>query len=204
MLFFFRLWYNNTMNGYDFDKTILKGNSVCRFSIFCYIRLPYLWLLLPQLLLAVILRGLRIIKKDPYLRMLEWFIVLVPHRERFVKRFWDKNIRHVKQWYLNARKDDDVIISASPAYLIEEACARLNVRCITSPSNKNGHVVGKHCYGEQKVVRFREEFGNAPLETFYSDSMSDAPMLKLAKRGYLVKGDKITLIFQNGERVSQK
>ena len=34
--------------------------------------------------------------------------------------------------------------------------------------------------------------------------MSDEPMFKLAKRGYLVQGDKITLIYENGEMLPKE
>lgn len=198
------LCYNADMIGYDFDKTILKGNSLQRFSLYCFVRLPYLWLLLPVYLFASILYLLRIVKKEGYLRVLEWFIVLVPNREKKVRRFWDKNIKHVKQWYWDVKRDDDLIISASPAYLIDEICSRLGVRCIASPVGKRGTVCAKHCYGEQKVVLYRQQFGDAPLDAFYSDSMSDTPMFRMAFEGYLVKGDKITLLYKNGEKVLAK
>ena len=189
------------MNGYDFDKTILKGNSVRRFSLFCCLRLPYLWLLLPELLLAVILYGLRIIRKEGFLRMLEFFVVFVPRRQKFIERFWDKNIKHVQQWYLDAKRPDDVVVSASPDFLIYEACKRLGVCAIASTTGKRGQVVGKHCYGENKVTMFLSCFENAELETFYSDNMSDAPMFRIAKRGYLVKGTRITQVYENGKYV---
>lgn len=189
------------MNGYDFDKTILKGNSVRRFCTYCSWRLPYLWLLLPELLLALILYGLRIIRKEGFLRMLEFYTLLVPCRKKFVARFWDKNIKHVQQWYLDAKRPDDVVVSASPDFLIEEVCARLGVACIASKTGKRGQIVGKHCYGENKVTMFRERFGDAELQTFYSDNMSDEPMFRYAKRGYLVKGKEITLVYQDGKRV---
>ncbi len=196
------LCYNVFMNGYDFDKTILKGNSVRKFATYCFVRLPYLWLLFPEVLLALLLYVLKIIKKEGFLRMLEFFVIFVPCRQRFVARFWDKNYKCIKEWYLKAKQPTDLIISASPAYLIEEICGRLGVRCITSTSSKNGTVLGKHCYGQRKVELYRLQFGQTPLETFYSDSMSDEPMFKLAKLGYLVKGDKITLIYQNGEKIA--
>lgn len=196
------LCYNRLMNGYDFDKTIIKGNSVSHFSLFCCVRLPYLWLLLPVFLLACLLYGVRIIGKDKFLHMLEFFIVFVPRREKFVKKYWDKRIKCIKPWYWQIKRDDDIIISASPDYLINEICGRLGVACITSSTGKHGTVKGKHCYGARKVELYRERFGDTPLETFYSDSMSDAPMFKLAKRGYYVKGNKITLIYQEGKRVA--
>ena len=190
------------MNGYDFDKTILKGNSVRRFYLYCSVRLPYLWLLMLNLPFIFILYGLRIIKKDALLHALEWFIFFVPRRQKFVARFWDKNYKHVQQWYLEAQRPDDIVISASPDFLIQEICSRLGVACIASPTGKNGLVVGQHCYGARKVVMFRDRFGDAELETFYSDNMSDAPMFKIVQRGYLVKGTAITQVYADGKLIA--
>ena len=191
------------MNGYDFDKTIFKGNSVKRFSDYCFLRLPYLWPLLIVYFFAAILYLMRIITKDKFLRVLEFFVVLVPNREKWVARFWDKNIKRVKQWYLAQKRPDDLIISASPFYLIQPICARLGVRCIASTVTKRGLVAGDHCYGQHKVTAYRTVLGDTPLATFYSDHMSDVPMFRLAAEGYLVDGDEITLIYKDGHPVER-
>ena len=192
------------MNGYDFDETILKGNSVRRFFFFFWARLPYLFIYLPVLLCAVIFK--RCVSSDTYYNMLPYFVKLVPNKQKFVVRYWDKHINKIKQWYFKQQKEDDIIISASPDYLVNEACKRINARCIATPVDiKTSKVLGgKHCYGKNKPDFYREVFGNTPLETFYSDSMSDEPMFKLAKRGYLVQGDKITLIYENGEMLPKE
>ncbi len=64
------------MNGYDFDDTIFKGNSLRRFFFYCLIRLPYLAFIYARTVFAAILRGLRILNKHNFLCVLEWFIVL--------------------------------------------------------------------------------------------------------------------------------
>lgn len=198
------LWYNVDMNGYDFDKTILRGNTVQRFWWYCVLRFPYLWLLLPIAILACLLFGLHIITKDFFLRMMEVFEIFVPNKPKQAQKFWDKNQKHLKQWYLKAKRDDDIVISASPDYLIEEICTRLGVRCIATKTKKNGMALGKHCYGAQKVVRFQESFPNTALESYYSDSMSDVPMFEFAKQGYFVRGETVTLVYQNGDKVGSK
>ena len=199
------LCYNTRiMNGYDFDETILKGNSVRRFFCYCFLRLPYLFIYLPVLFAAVIFK--RCINSNTYYNMLTYFVKLIPNKQKFVTKYWDKHLNKIKQWYYDQQKEDDIIISASPSYLVEEACRRIGVRCIATPVDlKTSKVIGgNHCYGAQKPKFFREQFGDAQLETFYSDSMSDEPMFKLARRGYLVKGDKITLIYENGEMLSKE
>ncbi|MDE7454898.1 MAG: hypothetical protein K2M64_03625 [Clostridia bacterium] len=194
------------MNGYDFDETILKGNSVRSFFCYCLVRLPYLVIYLPVLLLAVILNGMHCLSSNAYYNMLTYYVKLVPNKQKFVTKFWDKNIAKIKSWYYDQQKEDDIIISASPSYLVEEACKRINVRCITTPVDIATCKVigGNHCYGKEKPTFYKEQFGDTPLETFYSDSYSDTPMFKLAKKGYLVKGDKIILVCENGEMLPKE
>ena len=86
------IWYNIDMNSYDFDDTIFRGNSMRRFSIFCTLRLPYLLLYLPVIIVAMLLRAVRILNKNVYLLLLEGFVLFVPNVERFVQKFWDKNM----------------------------------------------------------------------------------------------------------------
>ena len=190
------------MNGYDFDKTILKGNSMVNFSLFCTLRLPYLILFIPILLVAVILRGLRLITKNRYLHMISLFVAIVPNIDRFVAKYWDKNIKRIKSWYLEQRQDDDLVVSASPQFIVEEACRRLGIRCIATQLNhRTARLYGKHCYGEEKVDSYKKEFGDEPLATYYSDSMSDTPMFELAGRGYYVYKNSVVQIYENGQKL---
>lgn len=193
--------YNSAMNGYDFDATILKGNTVQRFWWYCSVRFVYLWLLLPEILLANVLFLLHVINKEIYLRMMEFFVVFVPNKRKQAVRFWNKNQKHVKQWYLDAKKENDVVVSASPDFLLDEICSRLQVKCICTKTRPCGLPQTVHCYGAQKVVEYKANFGDQPLQSFYSDSMSDAPMFQLAEKGYFVRGNEITLIYQNGEKL---
>lgn len=186
------------MNGYDFDNTILDGNSTRRFSFYCAVRLPYLILFVPVILFASILRGLHIISMNKYLHMLEWFVALVPNVEKYVVKFWDKNMKHIKSWYLEQRRDDDVVISASPFFLVAEACKRLGVNCIATNLSTNAKLNGKHVYGKEKVSMYKNVYDDTPLATYYSDSMTDTPMFQLAQRGYYVKGNKVKLLYENG------
>ena len=189
------------MIGYDFDNTIFRGNSTRRFSLYCTARFPYLIFFVPVILLAVLLRLLRIISMNRYLHMLEWFVALVPNVEKRVVKFWDKNMKRIKHWYLSQRSADDIVISASPYFIVAEACRRLGVECIATNLNGHAKLTGQHVYGEVKVSAYNSICEGKPLESFYSDSMSDTPMFKLANRGYFVKGDKVTLLYEKGERV---
>ena len=45
--------------------------------------------------------------------------------------------------------------------------------------------------GEEKVIEFKKQFNNEVVECAYSDAKIDLPMLGLAKKPYVVKGNKI-------------
>ena len=188
------------MNGYDFDDTIFRGNSTRRFFFFCLLRLPYLVIMIPVIVVAGLLRGLRILNKDQFLYALEWYVALLPNAEKLAVKFWDKNMNRIKPWYLKQKRKSDVIVSASPKFLIEEACKRLEVRCIATNLDTRGRLHGKHCYGGEKVVAYKSRYKENSLLTYYSDSLSDTPMMKMAEYGYLVNGDEVTLIYEHGTK----
>ena len=52
---------------------------------------------------------------------------------------------------------------------------------------KTGKLLSKNCYGKEKVPRFLKEFKAEDVECFYSDSLSDTPLAKLAQKSFLVK-----------------
>ena len=56
----------------------------------------------------------------------------------------------------------------------------------------SGKNLRKNCYGDQKPIRFEELYSLSDVDEFYSDSYSDDPMAKVAKKSFLVTGDKIT------------
>ena len=190
------------MNGYDFDNTIMRGNSTRRFSVYCVLRFPYLIFFVPVIVLASILRVLHIISMNKYLHMLEWFVALVPNVDRYVVKFWDKNMKRIKPWYLERRCDDDVIISASPFFIVVEACKRLGVACIATNLDTRARLSGRHAYGQEKVSMYKDVYDDTPLASYYSDSMTDIPMFKFAEKGYYVRGNKVKLLYVNGEPVA--
>ena len=179
------------MNVYDFDNTILRGDSTARFYAYCLVRTPKMLLRLPKLLFG----ALFVLKKDKQRFKQDMFGFLNDLRdpEGAVTAFWDKNIRRVKPFYLQQKDDTDVIISASPQFLVRPAMMRLGrATVIASPVGiHSGVYQGFNCHGAEKVRRFRQLYPSADIDGFYSDSLSDEPLARLAKRAYLVKGEKI-------------
>ena len=120
------------------------------------------------------------------------FFKSVKNIETEVERFWDKNIKGIKKWYLDNQKDTDIIISASPEFLLKPICNRLGIKSlIASKVNLNdGKYTGLNCYGEEKVSRLRSEMGDIKYDYFYSDSLSDEPLALLSdKESFIVIGN---------------
>ena len=181
------------MNVYDFDNTILRGDSTARFCAYCLRRYPAIWRDLPGQAVNALLFGLRLLDKRAFKQRLLSFLSRIGDVDAAVAGFWEANFSRIKPYYYRVRRPDDVIISASPEFLIAPACERLGIQTVMgSPVDKRtGRFSGPNCHGEEKVRRFREIFPDGEIDDFYSDSHSDDPLAKLARRAFLVKGEKL-------------
>lgn len=176
------------MNVYDFDHTIYPGDSTLDFWRHCIGRHPAVLLSLPGAVLSGALFKAGLCSREQFKGRFYRFLRRVPDVEGEVSRFWAQNRDRIYPWYLDRRRKDDLIISASPEFLIRPVCALLGVRAIASPvSPKTGELLGPNCRGEEKAVRLRREYPGSSVEEFYSDSVSDGPLAALADRAFLVR-----------------
>ena len=105
-----------------------------------------------------------------------------------IRGFWDEYRGNLEPWYLAQKRPDDVIISASPEFLLRPICAELGVTLIgTRMAKETGLIDGENCHDAEKVRRFNAEFPDAHVDSFYSDSLADTPMARLADKAFLVK-----------------
>lgn len=182
------------MNVYDFDKTIYHHDSTVDFFFYQLRKNPLLIRYLPKQRLGFLLYFMKIINKTEMKNYFYSYLKGVKNIDKEVEIFWDSHIKGINKWYLKQHRDDDIIISASAFFLVNEACRRINItRVICSEVDQyTGEVTGLNCNGEQKVVRFLEAgYDKDDIEEFYSDSYGDTPMALLAKKSYLVKGQQL-------------
>lgn len=181
------------MNVYDFDKTIYDGDSTLDFYIYCLRKKPVLIKYFPIQFHALLKYKLKKCTKLYFKEQFYSFLNGIDNVDRFVEEFWDKNQKKIKKWYIHSKNDSDVIISASPEFILNPICERLAIKnLIASKVNKiNGQYESENCYGEEKVDRFREKFSNDTIDKFYSDSLSDYPLAKISKKSYIVSGENI-------------
>lgn len=182
------------MNVYDFDKTIYDGDSTADFYIYSLKKHKKILLLIPSLLGAflkfyVFKIGTKTMFKEKMYRFLIYCNI-----ESDVADFWDKHQNKIKKFYIEQQKDDDVIISASPEFLLKPICKRISINYLIASrvDCKSGRYNGINCHGKEKVRRFYEFFKNGQIEEFYSDSYSDTPLAEISEKAFIVKGNNIS------------
>lgn len=177
------------MNTYDFDKTIFYPDSSACFFRFCLRHYPAAVLpTLPKsLLLALRYRRGRIGAKELKQQLFS-FLPAIPDIDSAVSAFWRENEGRIGDWYLSQKRGDDLILSASPRFLLQPICDQLGVSLIaTEMDSHSGVIHGENCRDHEKVRRFYERDPKGQTEAFYSDSLSDSPMAEIADKAYLVK-----------------
>lgn len=178
------------MNVYDFDKTIYAGDSSIDFTLFCYRQYPNLFKYIIYQLKGIFLYAMRKIDKTEMKEMLFSYLQGIDELSPTVDAFWKKNNKKIKIWYLEQRRGDDLIISASPDFLLKPICEQIKVNYLaTVVDGKSGKFLKSNCYGEEKVRRLREKYPHEKIQKAYSDSCSDQPLAEIAVTAYMVKGE---------------
>lgn len=181
------------MNVYDFDGTVYDGDSTLDFYRFCMKRHKKILLRLPGAALKALSYKSGRCTLTQFKEYFYRFLRDVPSIDREVKLFWRCSMKKIMPWYLKQRSENDVIISASPYFLLMIPCRRLGAKTLIASDvdRLTGKYSGENCKGEEKVRLFREKFPDAVIDEFYSDSGSDEPMARLARKAYMIRDGKI-------------
>lgn len=178
------------MNVYDFDGTIYDGDSTVDFFLYSLKKNPTLLRYLPKQAWGFLLYFFKRISKT---QLKEYFFSFLKgiDVQCAVDSFWKKNQEKIHNWYLKQQKPDDIIISASPAFLLEPICFRIGIKHLIASEvdPKTGVFSGENCRGQEKVRRLTAEYNVTHIDSFYSDSQSDLPLARIADTAYLVENE---------------
>ena len=115
------------MNIYDFDETIYDSDSTKDFYFYCLKKYPKILLSVPIMAWTFFLYILGVKTKTQFKEKMYRFLTYVPDIDSALNDFWNINEHKVKSWYKDRQKDDDIIISASPEFLLKPICERLGI-----------------------------------------------------------------------------
>ena len=185
------------MNIYDFDKTIYDGDSTTNFYKFCLRKRPWIALgllraLVPLASFYIFGKGTKTAFKEQIYR--GFLPKIKDKREEYLAEFWEKNYSKIKQFYLDTQKEDDIIISASPLFVVKPCIDKLGIKYLyaSNVDPETGIYEGINCHGEEKVRRFEEAgFKKEDADEFFSDSLSDTPLAEISKKAYIVIGERL-------------
>ncbi len=177
------------MNVYDFDGTIYYGDSTVDFYLYCLKSNFRLLRFFPKQAYGFIQYGLKIIDKTALKENFFCFLCGVQNVEEKVEAFWEKRSGRIYPWYLEQAQATDIVISASPYFLLKPICDELQISDLIASDvdMATGHFRGANCRGSEKVARFEERHYGEAIDAFYSDSLSDQPMADIAQSAFLVR-----------------
>lgn len=177
------------VNAYDFDHTIYHGDASFDFIVYCLLRYPKTWRSLLQPFMAVIRYILGQWDRKQVKQAAFAFLSALPDPEAVVASFWRTHSNKIKPWYLEQKHASDLIISASPGFLLRPIAQQLGVLppIATVMDIHTGKISGKNCRADEKVKRLHAYDPSIKIANCYSDSMSDLPLLSLAENAYIVK-----------------
>lgn len=183
----------SAVNVYDFDKTIYAGDSTLDFYIYCLRKHPHILVCVFRQIGGIFLHAMHRIDSTAMKERFFSFLLKLEDAEALASAFWKPHQRKIRGWYQQVREETDLVISASPAFLLEPICKRLGIAepAATRVDIRTGRILGRNCKGEEKVRRFLERFPDGKIHRFYSDSRTDGPLARLAQEAFLVKGNRL-------------
>ena len=183
------------MNAYDFDETIFYPDCSVLFARWCAKRHPKLYFTyLPKVVKSLLQYKKGKLPRYKFERTFFSFLKQVDDFDEQIEKFWDKNECRISRWYLEQKRPDDLIISASPACIIAPIARRLGVNYVATDYDREyGVFVDNLMYAKEKAKYIIDQ--DFPvIENFYSDSLADTPLALLAEHAHLVKDKAQTVV----------
>lgn len=181
------------VNVYDFDGTIYDGDSAKDFVKYCYKKRyislkEYLHVYYTYFKYLV-----GVYDKTEFKENIYRFLNKIDDIDSVVKDFWEIHKGKIKDFYLAKNHKKDIINSASPYFLLEGICKKLEVKGLIASNvdKKTGKYLEKNNGGYEKVKNLYDKYPDIIVSEVYSDSIDDKPLLDIAKKSYMVKGDTI-------------
>lgn len=185
----------SSMRVLDFDNTIYDGESTLDFYLFSlrynFWNIRFIIPVLYHLVRYQLSRSTRDDLERAINRYSRSYLASFDDIPAMVRAFWDSHMHNIKSWY--TPRPDDVIITASFNYTMDEFARRYGItHCIYSTIDYETFDLIHLNFGDNKVKAFRKAYGDDVIpDEFYTDNLVDLPMMRYAKRAFLVKGNTV-------------
>lgn len=163
------------------------GDSTVDFWLYALRACPSCMRDLPYQGTAALRYALKRSSKEAFKEAFYRFLKRLEDPLELVESFWTVSLDKMNEEVLTHARKGDLVVSASPRFLLEAPCAKFGLALIASEGDPStGQLLSPNCHGEEKVRRIVEEDFPLQYEKGFSDSLSDAPMLALAEKPFLV------------------
>ena len=179
------------MKVFDFDNTIYDGESSFDFALYVMKKKKSLIVHLPAILRILFLYKICKMDIEEFTKRLEKYASIFLENqeliEESVEEFWNRRIEKLYPNMLKKIKEDDVIITTCPSFLINGIRDVLNTDHILSTELdlQSGRIQYLN-FKENKVKKWKKVYPNKKVDALYTDSYNDKPLMELAKSVYIV------------------
>ena len=187
------------MKVFDFDNTLYRGESPIDFVLFMIKKNRKILLWIPKIFFNLIKYKLCILSGEQLESKINDFMddFLNDKDEiiRNTKEFWSRNYKKLNMNTIKEVEPDDVILTASPSFFIDgikDKIVSKNVIC--SEIDLDARKIDFLNFGENKVRKYKEIYGDKKVDCFYTDSYNDKFMMDISEKVFLVKKRKISQI----------
>lgn len=177
----------------DFDGTLYEKDSSKEIFKYCLKKNKKIILIIPKIIIYFILNSLDLISVEKLKECFFEFLNCINDIDKYIEDFWKNNKKYIRTNLLKKCKNEVVIISASPKFLLEPICKELSIKyLIATDIDKNtGKFKSLNCKGKEKINRLNKEIKEYKICDFYSDSYSDEPLASKAENAYFIQKDNI-------------
>lgn len=184
---------------FDFDNTIYRGESSVDLALFMIKNNKKILLYLPSIFVNMIKYKLCLVKKEKLIKKINNFMsaIIFDRKEllELVERFWSKKIHKLDRKMLNRINRDDVIITAGPDFLIHGIKKLLNTNNIISSEIDEAKNKMKYFnFGDNKVKRYKELYGDKRISCLFTDSYNDRALMDISDKVFIVKKGRLKLL----------
>jgi phosphoserine phosphatase len=188
---------------FDFDGTLYRKDTMIQFCLFVYMRHPLRLRFVTIQLLGAILYLFKSISIEHFKTLFLSYLMEMPEEkvQEELKRFWAS--RFPNHFYplvverlkaLQEKKIPCVCLSASPDWMIQEACNQLGISVVLGSSvieMEDKWVWRFNCRGKNKIALLGQKFPDAEVIEAYSDNHDDYFLLEKAIQGFKIQKGKI-------------